>query len=100
MIAQLKRLFLLARGNARFDGSLLIASTPLRLALFLLLAWICALPVIAQAGGMNKFHDAQFLSAYERHARWTVLQFGQLPFWDPYSCGGMYGLAAPQTRYT
>lgn len=89
MIAQLKRL-----------SSLLITRTPLRLSFFLLLAWVCALPVIAQAGGMNKFHDAQFLSAYERHARWTVLQFGQLPFWDPFSCGGMYGLAAPQTRYT
>jgi hypothetical protein len=80
--------------------SLLATRTPLRLCLFLLLAWVAALPMIAQAGGMNRFHDAQFLSAYERHARWAVLQFGQLPLWDPYSCGGMYGLAAPQTRYT
>jgi hypothetical protein len=100
MIAPLKRLFSFLRGAVRSYGSLMITHTPLRLSTFLLLAWICALPVIAQAGGMNKFHDAQFLSAYERHARWTVLQFGQLPFWDPYSCGGMYGLAAPQTRYT
>jgi hypothetical protein len=79
--------------------SVLAARTPLRLALFLLLAWLCALPIIAQAGAMNTFHDAQFLSAYERHARLAVLHFGQLPLWDPYSCGGMYGLAAPQTRY-
>jgi hypothetical protein len=48
---------------------------------------------------MNMFHDAQYLSAYERHARLTLLQFGQLPLWDPYNCGGLYGLAAPQTRY-
>jgi hypothetical protein len=100
VLASLKRYFARARTRALRLGSLLLTRTPLRLSLFLLLAWICALPVIAQAAGMNKFHDAQFLSAYERHARWTVLQFGQLPFWDPYSCGGMYGLAAPQTRYT
>jgi hypothetical protein len=79
--------------------SVLATRTPLRITLFLLLAWLCALPIIAQASGMNTFHDAQFLSAYERHARLAVLQFGQLPLWDPYSCGGMYGLAAPQTRY-
>src|SRR5688572_21723327 len=71
----------------------------LRWTLFLALAWIAAVQPLAQARGMNVFHDAQFLSAYERHARLSVLSFGQFPFWDPYSCGGLYGLSAPQTRY-
>lgn len=75
------------------------ASFPLRLALFLGLAWLSALALLGQSRGMNIFHDAQFLSAYERHARLSVLGYGQFPFWDPYSCGGLYGLAAPQTRY-
>ncbi|HEX6242918.1 MAG TPA: hypothetical protein VFZ61_18520, partial [Polyangiales bacterium] len=71
----------------------------LRCALFLVLAWIAAVQALAQARGMNVFHDAQFLSAYERHARLSVLGYGQFPFWDPFSCGGLYGLSAPQTRY-
>jgi hypothetical protein len=75
------------------------ARAPLRLSVFLLLATWAALPTLQQARGMNAFHDAQFLSAYEEHARISVLQFGQLPLWDPYNCGGLYGLAAPQTRY-
>jgi hypothetical protein len=77
----------------------LIHRTPLRLGVFLCVAMIGAWAAVSQAGGMNAFHDAQFLSAYERHARLSVLQFGQLPLWDPYNCGGLYGLAAPQTRY-
>lgn len=77
----------------------LAARTPLRLTAFLLLASWAALPMLQQARGMNQFHDAQFLSAYEEHARISVLRFGQLPLWDPYNCGGLYGLAAPQTRY-
>lgn len=75
------------------------ARTPLRLTAFLLLASAAALPMLQQARGMNVFHDAQFLSAYEEHARISVLRFGQLPLWDPYNCGGLYGVAAPQTRF-
>ena len=71
----------------------------LRFAVFLLLAYLGAYEMVQDAVGMNQFHDAQFLSAYERNARLTVLRYGQFPFWDPYSCGGLYGLAAPQTRY-
>jgi hypothetical protein len=77
----------------------LAARTPLRITAFLLLATCAALPMLEQARGMNQFYDAQFLSAYEEHARIAALHFGQLPLWDPYNCGGIYGLAAPQTRY-
>jgi hypothetical protein len=74
-------------------------TTPVRLALFLAVATFAGWAMLQQAGGMNEFHDAQFLSAYERNARLATLHFKELPLWDPYSCGGMYGLAAPQTRY-
>lgn len=70
-----------------------------RLTFFALVALFVLLPVLERGGGMNLFHDAQFLSAYERHARVTVRAYGELPLWDPYTCGGLYGLAAPQTRY-
>lgn len=77
----------------------LVNRTPLRLALFLSIALIGCFAALDQAAGMNSFHDAQFLSAYERHARLSLLRFHELPLWDPYNCGGIYGLAAPQTRY-
>lgn len=71
----------------------------IRLAVFAALAYVVLEPLLRAGNGMNPFHDAQFLSAYERHARMTVLGYGELPLWDPYTCGGMYGLAAPQIRY-
>ncbi len=80
-------------------ASMLARCTPLRLGIFLCIALLAGLTVLGQARGMNSFHDAQFLSAYERHARITVTRFHEWPLWDPYNCGGLYGLAAPQTRY-
>lgn len=77
----------------------LARNTPLRFAVFLTISLIAGLTAIALSGGMNSFHDAQYLAGYERHARIVVTQFHQLPLWDPYTCGGLYGLAAPQTRY-
>lgn len=87
------------RAHLRHYARPLVHATPLRVAVFVLVAIAAGMPMLDQAGGMNTFHDAQFLSAYERHAALSVLRFGELPLWDPYSCGGMYGLAAPQTRY-
>jgi hypothetical protein len=74
-------------------------STPLRLGIFLGVAVAACLPMLDQAGAMNSFHDAQFLSGYERDAVLSVSRFHQLPLWDPFTCGGIYGLGAPQTRY-
>ena len=77
----------------------LVTCTPLRLGAFLAIALLACGPGIRFAAGMNDFHDAQYLAAYERDALIAVRQYLQLPLWDPYSCGGMYGLSAPQTRY-
>lgn len=74
-------------------------SLPLRLAVFLALSLIGGAAALTQVSGMNSFHDAQFLAAYEQHARIAVMRYHELPLWDPYNCGGLYGLAAPQTRY-
>lgn len=74
-------------------------SLPVRLAVFSLLALVLAWPLLSTAGAMNMFRDAQVLDAYEHHAALTVRQFGQLPLWDPYYCGGIYSIGSPQTRH-
>lgn len=71
----------------------------LRLLWFGVLATLVYRPYFRLAAGMNAFHDAQFLSAYERNARLTLLQYKELPLWDPYNCGGIYALGSPQTRF-
>jgi len=45
------------------------------------------------------FRDAQFLVPYEESARKAVVEFGQLPLWDPYYCGGLDLLGTPQSRH-
>ena len=56
-------------------------------------------PVLATAGQMNIFRDAQVLYAYERDAAWSVLHFLSAPLWNPYYCGGLYALGTPQSRF-
>jgi hypothetical protein len=70
-----------------------------RAAVFSIFALAVAWPVLATAGEMNIFRDAQVLYAYERDAAWSVLHFGSLPLWDPYYCGGLYALGTPQSRF-
>lgn len=71
----------------------------MRAALFAALALAVAWPVLATAGLMNIFRDAQVLYSYERDAAWSVLRFGTPPLWDPYYCGGLYALGTPQSRF-
>ena len=70
-----------------------------RAAVFTLIALAVTWPVLATAGSMNVFRDAQVLYDYERDAAWSVLHFGSLPLWDPYYCGGLYALGTPQSRF-
>jgi len=77
----------------------LAARPDVRLAAFTLFALAVAWPVLATAGMINLFRDAQVLFAYERDAAWSVLHFGSLPLWDPYYCGGLYALGTPQSRF-
>lgn len=74
--------------------------TPVRLALFSLLATVLVSPVLPDAARINEFRDAHILSLYERAAVDTVLRFHELPLWNPYYCGGFDAVAAPQTRFS
>ena len=73
--------------------------TTVRLAFFAILALVLVWPMLAHAAWLNEFRDAQVLSLHERTALDTVRRFGQLPLWDPWYCGGLYGLGAPQGRF-
>jgi hypothetical protein len=77
----------------------LARSTAFRLALFALLAMLLVWPLLPSAAWTNEFRDAQVLGLHERVAATTVTTFHELPLWDPYYCGGLYALGAPQSRF-
>jgi len=75
------------------------ARTPLRLGGFAALALVTTWPLLSTAGSLNGYRDSHPLVQYEESARRSIVEFGQLPMWDPYYCGGMDGLGTPQSRY-
>ena len=95
------RLLTLQQWAARAYRALRMAAAhlPVRLALFSLLALVARWPSLSGAAGLNDFRDAHYLHQYEDAARRAVVQFHQIPLWDPYYCGGLYELGSPQTRY-
>lgn len=85
----------------RFERRLsrLAAQAPVRFSFFALLALVACWPYLRTAGVINEFRDALVLWSYEDSARRTVTDFGQLPLWNPWYCGGLYGLGSPQARF-
>ncbi len=77
----------------------LLARPAIRLAAYAILALVTTWPMLGDAASLNTYRDSHPLVQYEESARQTVLQFGQLPLWDPYYCGGMDGLGTPQSRF-
>ncbi len=73
--------------------------TAVRIAIFALIATAVVWVMLPMAGWLNEFRDAQVLTLHERAAVDTVRRFGQLPLWDPWYCGGIYGLGEPQSRF-
>ena len=72
---------------------------PWRLSFFGLLALIATWPALAKGAAMNDFRDAHVIMHYVDAARRSVVQFHELPLWDPYYCGGTYALGSPQASY-
>jgi hypothetical protein len=77
----------------------LAARAFVRLAGYSLLAAAALHHILRQAGSGNEFRDAQYHQLYENVAVHSLLEYAQVPLWNPYYCGGMYALGAPQTRY-
>ncbi len=74
-------------------------SLPWRLAVMSCVAFAAHWYAFQYAGFTNDFRDAQFHQVYEHVAASSISKYGQLPLWDPYSCGGMYALGNPQIRF-
>ncbi|SES85972.1 hypothetical protein SAMN05443572_101396 [Myxococcus fulvus] len=72
--------------------------TSVRLALFGVIALIACWRPLSVAGGLNDFRDSHLLDSYEDAGTRSVTHYGQLPLWNPWSCGGQYALGSPQTR--
>jgi hypothetical protein len=73
--------------------------TSVRIAVYAVIATIMLWPLLGSAGGANEFRDAQVMFLHERAAVLTMKSFHELPLWDPYYCGGLYGLGAAQSRF-
>ncbi|MBD3388587.1 MAG: hypothetical protein GF416_05920 [Candidatus Altiarchaeales archaeon] len=56
------------------------------------------LPVIGRLGYWGISDWDQFYTFYQ-NARDTILGYGQIPFWNPYICGGNVHLAYPNTTF-
>ena len=73
--------------------------TPVRIAIFAVLAAALVWSMLPHAGALNEFRDAQVMTLHEQAAVESVRRFGELPLWNPWYCGGLYGLGAPQSRF-
>jgi hypothetical protein len=78
----------------------LAASTWTRLAVFTAVAVISKWFWLSSAGAMVDFRDAQYVTLFEDAARISVLDFHELPLWNPYYCGGIYSLSTPSARFS
>jgi hypothetical protein len=77
----------------------LASLTHARLTFFACAALACTWPLLRTAGSLNAYRDSHPLVQYEESARRALLEYGQWPLWDPYYCGGMDLVGAPQTRH-
>lgn len=84
-----------ARGPYRHLG----LSAAFRCAYFCACALWATWPFLTTAGALNDFRDAHMLVQYEAAARRTLLEFGQLPAWNPWYCGGLDMLGTPQSQF-
>ena len=68
----------------------------LRLAFFTLVVVGLAPEVLSEPNELIDFHDEFFFWSHEEAARRTILEYGEIPYWNPYLCGGVVGVANPQ----
>jgi hypothetical protein len=73
--------------------------TVVRIAVFALIATALVWSMLPSAAFTNEFRDAQVMSLHELAAVDAVRRFGELPLWNPWYCGGLYALGAPQSRF-
>jgi hypothetical protein len=91
VLDRLRPLLVVARRGA--------ADTRARLAVYALLALAASWSAAGQVGGLNDFYDAHLVQPYEDGAVRTVVQFHQLPLWNPWVCGGTFAPGGPYARF-
>jgi len=75
------------------------ARSPVRLALFAAVSLCAAWVPLGQVGAANDFYDTHLVQPYEEAAVRTVLEYRQLPLWNPWVCGGTYAPGGPYARF-
>jgi hypothetical protein len=76
-----------------------VATPSVRLAGFSGVALLAKWQILGQAGLFVDTVDAEHCSVFEEAARLSVAKFHELPFWNPYYCGGITGLGTPSARF-
>jgi hypothetical protein len=77
-----------------FDG--LFGLTPLRLAVWLTVIAAIFPGLFTDPFKLLTFMDDHQFHSWEEADRISIVDFGQLPLWNPYFCGGMVAGAAPE----
>jgi hypothetical protein len=70
--------------------------TAIRLLLWTIVATNLAPDVLHDPYRLVDFHDEFYFYSHEQGARRTIVDYAEIPFWDPYHCGGIVGIANPQ----
>ncbi len=77
-------------------GERLLAALGLRLALWMVVCAVLIPGVLVQPDHVAGFHDEKYHFSHESAAYVSLVEYHQLPAWNPWHCGGVPGLASPQ----
>lgn len=77
----------------------LASITALRLAVWVIIASISHEGVLTDPNRVAEWMDDHQFYSWEQSDRMTLLQYHQLPAWNPYWCGGTVGAAAPEDPF-
>jgi hypothetical protein len=62
-------------------------------------ALVFCYPLVFHLSVAGTFSDWDFITAAQWSAYWTVRQYHQFPFWNPFECGGIPLLGDPQSHF-
>jgi hypothetical protein len=74
-------------------------SMALRFLVWLAVAYLFASNLLHNPHGEGWHHDAHYFRMHDEYGLRSMREFGQVPSWNPYYCGGTPGLANPQVTY-
>lgn len=72
--------------------------TGLRWLLWMLCAWGFLSVLLDNPFNISNAHDWAYFTQHLQSAHITYTKYGQIPFWDPYFCGGIPGLGNTQSN--